>query len=144
MMMNIVLILTIGLLDAASIFAVIKVLGRISTKTKIVYTVVSTLLLFAILHMIYFFSSLSIGNKEVVNSARHLMVMSFLPISLFLCALPLGIQIRKYAEKEIKIDKVKKVFIIVLVILVSITIREFFYFRQVQENIMQMQSSNNQ
>lgn len=138
-MMNTILILTIGILDVASIFAVIKVLGKINSKTRVIYTIISTVFLFVLLHIIYFFSSLSIENAGVVNGSRHMMVMSFLPISIFLCALPLGIYIRKYADKEIKIDKVKKVLVIVLIVLAIISIREFFYFRQVQENIVQMQ-----
>ena len=105
-------------------------------KTKrILYTMISVGVMYILILIVYSFSSIGIA-KKASSAAKDMITYTFVPVNTIL-VLPLMIRsFNKRKENEITTSQLNMRATIVLIITIVILVSEFFYFRKIQQGII--------
>ena len=120
-------------------------------KTKrLLYTMISVGVMYILILIVYSFSSIGIA-KKASSAAKDMITYTFVPVNTIL-VLPFMIRsFNKRKENEITTSQLNMRATIVLIITIAILVSEFFYFREIQQGIIDiynqkqnMESQNSQ
>lgn len=120
-------------------------------KTKrLLYTMISVGVMYILILIVYSFSSIGIA-KKASSAAKDMITYTFVPVNTIL-VLPFMIRsFNKRKENEITTSQLNMRATIVLIITIVILVSEFFYFRKIQQGIIDiynqkqnMESQNSQ
>lgn len=120
-------------------------------KTKrLLYTMISVGVMYILILIVYSFSSIGIA-KKASSAAKDMITYTFVPVNTIL-VLPFMIRsFNKRKENEITTSQLNIRATIVLIITIVILVSEFFYFRKIQQGIIDiynqkqnMESQNSQ
>ena len=105
-------------------------------KTKrLLYTMISVGVMYILILIVYSFSSIGIA-KKASSAAKDIITYTFVPVNTIL-VLPFMIRsFNKRKENEITTSQLNIRATIVLIITIAILVSEFFYFRKIQQGII--------
>ncbi len=108
--------------------------------TKILYIILSTLIMLFITYIIFCISKSTIqySNEIMVKDIRNILVLIFTPINGIIIVPFLAKQVNKIKENSIDEDTFKKKIIITIVILVITIIIEIAYLKNIQLGILKL------
>lgn len=136
--MNIFIILFILLINVINIFAIYKLLGNgIGRKEKILFIMVGVAVMYMLVSAVYWFSSIGM-DKNAADSGRDLITFTFVPVN-GLCVLTfLSSSYKKFKEGSLKVDILRNRCVVLVAVLIILLIVEFFYFKNIQNNALEM------
>ena len=109
---------------------------RLGKDKKMLYTMIAIGVIYIITLGVYFFSSLGIKNSNVSSNSKNMITFSFVPVNVIIILPFLIRSFEKAKDKIITNDKLNKRVIIALIIGIVLIFTEFFYFRNIQKNII--------
>ncbi len=129
--------ITIGLIiimNLVSIGILYKSLGKLEIKNKLIITIVSLIIMYLLIFVIYSISSVN-ADKGIVKASRQIILFTFLPINTMCIMSTIATQMRKLKDKEIDEEKFKKKVALYAIIGVIILIIEISYIKDIQAGI---------
>lgn len=142
-MISLLIILAIILINVVPLVIVYKILKKIEKRELLIFMAVSVGIIYVLIQFIFLLSGIGI-DETVHYSVKNMIVFVFVPINIILFIPFLAVQYKKVKEKKIKyVDFANKIATCV-VILIIVSVIEFFYFRSVQMNVKEIQENANQ
>ena len=144
--MDIFLIIAMILVNIVSIVIVYQILKKQPKKEILIFIASGVAIIYFIISLIYWLSGFDV-EKGIHENAKNFIVFMFVPINVILFMPYSAIQYKKMRQNK-KIEKYdienlsKKVTIMIIIFLI-ISIGEFFYFKNIQNNIRDMQIEAN-
>lgn len=129
----------IGFIIVANLIAILLTyysFNKSIEKTKrLLYTMISVGVMYILILIVYSFSSIGIA-KKASSAAKDMITYTFVPVNTIL-VLPFMIRsFNKRKENEITTSQLNMRATIVLIITIVILVSEFFYFRKIQQGII--------
>lgn len=109
---------------------------RLGKDKKMLYTMIAIGVIYIITLGVYFFSSLGIKNSNVSSNSKNMITFSFVPVNVIIILPFLIRSFEKAKDKIITTAKLNKRVIIASIIGIVLIFTEFFYFRNIQKNII--------
>lgn len=142
-MNNIVISLFILVANAVAILLTYHSFGKDTEKTKkLFYTLIAMGIMYILILIIYFFSSIGMP-KEAVEASRDMITFTFVPVNAIILIPFLVRSFNQRKNNEITIEQLNKRAIIVFIIAVVLIIGEFFYFRNIEKGIIDIVNQKN-
>ena len=137
--MVIFIYLCILLLNIVAIFMTYKFLGEdFEKKEKSIFLVVGIAIMYMIVSLVYWLSTRGIDLGINNEMGKNFIIFTFVPINSML-VLPFLASSYKYLKQErLKKQNFKNRIILLCVILIIVLILEFFYFKDIQNSILNM------
>lgn len=110
---------------------------KIDKNKRMLYTMIAVGVMYIVISITYFFSSIGI-EKEVSENSKNMITFTFVPVNSIIILPFLINSYKKARRKEIKMENFNKRVIIIGVIAFFLIISEFFYFRNIQNGIIRM------
>ena len=133
-----VIVLFILILNIVSIVLMYYCLSDLSKKEKLVYIAAGTALMYVITSIIYWISTRNIEVTQVSETGKDLITFLFVPIN-GLIVLPLFAKsYYKFRTGGLDIKILRNRGIVLLAILLIVLIIECFYFENIQEQVVNM------
>lgn len=137
-MTNLIIYLFILIANVVAILLIYHSFDRNIEKTKkLLYTMISMGLIYILVLIIYFFSSIGL-DKETTTKAKDMIIFSFVPVNAIILVPFLLRSFKKSKDREITIEQLNKRAIVVVIIGIALIIGEFFYFRNIEKGIINM------
>ena len=136
--MNIYLMIAILLANILGITIVYQFVKKLEKKEKLIFIAISVALMYILISIIYWFSGFGIDEK-VHEASKSFVLYLFVPVNVILFIPYFASQYMKLKLKQIKIEKFANKLSILVVLLIVVLVIEYFYFRNIQENINNMQ-----
>ena len=137
--MIIFIYLCILLLNIVAIFMTYKILGEnFEKKEKSIFLVVGIAIMYMIVSLVYWLSTRGVDlgiNNEIGN---NFVVFTFVPINSMLVLPFLASSYKYFKQGRLKKQNFKNRIILLCVILIIALILEFFYFKDIQNSILNM------
>ena len=140
--MNIYLMIAILLANIIAIAIVYQFIKKIEKKEKLIFIAISVALMYILISIVYWFSGFGIDEK-VHETSKSFVVYLFVPVNVILFIPYFASQYMKLKLKQIKIEKFANKLSTLLVLLIVVLVAEYFYFRNIQENIKTMNDTQN-
>ncbi len=136
--MNIFIVIFILILNIVNVFAMYKLLGEnVEKKDKIIFIAVGVAIMYGLVSLVYFLSGIGI-DEATSEAGRDLITFTFVPVN-GLCTLTFFTSsYKKYKDGKLGIDKLRNRIIVLFVLLVILLIGEFFYFKNIQNNALEL------
>lgn len=138
--MNIYLMIAILLANILGITIVYQFVRKLEKKEKLIFIAISVALMYILISIIYWFSGFGIDEK-VHEASKSFVLYLFVPVNVILFIPYFASQYMKLKLKQIKIEKFANKLSILVVLLIVVLVIEYFYFRNIQENINNMQDN---
>lgn len=140
--MNIFIILFILLINVINIFAMYKLLGKdMGSKEKVIFIAVGVAVMYMVVSAVYWLSSLGM-NQNAADAGRDFITFTFVPVN-SLCVLTfLSSSYKKYKAGKLKANILRNRCVLLIAILIILLVIEFFYFKSIQNNALEMLNSN--
>lgn len=140
--MNIFIVLFILLINVVNIFAMYKLLGNdIGKKEKVIFIAVGVAVMYMIVSVVYWLSSIGM-NEKAADAGRDFITFTFVPVN-GLCVLTfLSSSYKKYKAGHLKANILRNRCVALIVLLIILLIIEFFYFKNIQNNALEMLNNN--
>ena len=135
--MNLYLMIAIVIANAMAIGIVYQFIKRLQNKEKLIIIAVSIALMYILVSITYWISGFGI-NKEIHEQAKNFITHLFVPVNVILFIPYMTLQYMKLKENQIKQEKFLKRAIVVIVLLIVVLVIEYFYFRNIQNNIIKI------
>ena len=117
--------------------------GKEDKQKRFMNTLIAIGAMYILVLVLYFFSSLGIEKVSVSSQAKTMITLAFVPVNSILF-LPFIIRTKRKAEEKQLTQKALNVRTIVIIILaIIVIIYEFFYFRNFQKNLVELQQKAN-
>lgn len=140
--MNIYLMIAILLANIIAIAIVYQFIKKLEKKEKLIFIAISVALMYILISIVYWFSGFGIDEK-VHETSKSFVVYLFVPVNVILFIPYFASQYMKLKLKQIKIEKFANKLSTLLVLLIVVLVAEYFYFRNIQENIKTMNDTQN-
>lgn len=135
--MIIFIYLCILLLNIVAIFMTYKILGEnFEKKEKSIFLVVGIAIMYMIVSLVYWLSTRGVDlgiNNEI---GKNFVVFTFVPINSMLVLPFLASSYKYFKQGRLKKQNFKNRIILLCVILIIALILEFFYFKDIQNSIL--------
>lgn len=109
---------------------------KLGKDKKMMYTMIAIGVIYILTLIVYLLSSIGVNNSNVTSASREMITFTFVPVNTIILLPFLIRSFEKAKNKEIKTAKLNQRVIIVAIIAVILMITEFFYFRNIQKNII--------
>lgn len=136
-MMNLYIMIAIVLANVIAISIVYQFIKRLEKKEKILFIAICVAIVYICISIVYWFSGFQI-EKAIHESAKNFIIYMFVPVNVILFIPYIAFQYMKLKEKKIKKEVWTKRCMIVIGIAIIILIFEYFYFKNVQQNIVRI------
>lgn len=136
--MNIFIILFILLINVINIFAIYKLLGKdIKNKEKIIFIAVGVAIMYILVSVVYWLSSIGM-DKNAADAGRDFITFTFVPVN-GLCVLTfLSSSYKKFKEGRLKANILRNRCLVLVAVLIILLVIEFFYFKNIQNNALEI------
>ncbi|MBP3255455.1 MAG: hypothetical protein J6M60_03075 [Clostridia bacterium] len=139
--MNIFLIIAMILINIIAIVIVYQILKKQPKKEILIFIASGVAIIYLIISVIYWLSGFGI-DTSVHESSKNFVVFMFVPINVILFMPYIAVQYKKIRQnKKIEkydIENLSKKVTIVILIFAGLSIGEFFYFKNIQNNIKEL------
>ena len=132
--MNIYFMIAIAIANILAITIVYQFIKKLENKEKVIFIAISIAIMYILVSIIYWISGFGI-NKTIHEQARDFITYLFVPVNVILFIPYIAYQYVDLKEKHIKQAKFLKKVTKTSVLLIIALIVEFFYFRNIQNNI---------
>lgn len=133
---NIIILLFILVANIVSVLLVYHSFGKNIEKTKqLLYTIITMGIMYIVVLIIFFFSSIGI-SKEAVEGSRNMITFTFVPVNAIILVPFLIKSFNQRKNNEITMEQLNRRTIIVVIIALALIIGEFFYFRNIEKGIV--------
>ncbi len=132
--MNIYLMIAIVIANALAIAIVYQFIKKLENKEKIIIIAVSIAVMYILISITYWISGFGI-NATIHEQSKNFITYLFVPVNMILFVPYLAYQYVNVKEKHIKKEKFLKKVMITSCLLLAVLVIEFFYFRNIQNNI---------
>ena len=132
--MNLYLMIAIIIINAIAIGIEYQLIKKLEKKQKLIIIAISVALMYMLVSLIYWISGFGI-NKEIHEQTKSFIIYLFVPVNMLIFVPYLTIQYKKVRAKEISTEKFSKKIVWVVIVLIIVVVVEYFYFRNVQNNI---------
>ncbi len=111
-----------------------------NVKAKIIFIIISTLLILLITFILFNISKSSIQypNESMVKDVRNILVLTFAPVNGIVIIPFIAKQISRVKENSIEEDELKKKIILMSIIFILILILECMYLKNIQIGILKI------
>lgn len=134
--MNVFILGCIGFINIITIFGIYQGLHEVEQKKRIGFLAIGFGGMYLIVSGIYLLSSIGIEQKELLGQTKQLLTFTFVPVNSIISLIFLARSYSKLLAKQIKLEKFKKICIIIAIILLVAFIFEYFYFKSVNQSIL--------
>lgn len=141
--MNIYLMIAILLANVIAIAIVYQFIKRLEKKQKLIFIASSVALMYVLISIVYWFSGFGI-DENVHEVSKNFVLYLFVPVNVILFIPYLASQYMKLRKRNIKIEKFINRLSALIVLLIVVLVFEYFYFRNIQENIKNMDDIQNE
>ena len=137
--MVIFIYLCILLLNIVAIFMTYKFLGEdFEKKEKSIFLVVGIAIMYMIVSLVYWLSTRGIDLGINNEMGKNFIIFTFVPINSMLVLPFLASSYKYFKQERLKKQNFKNRIILLCVILIIVLILEFFYFKDIQNSILNM------
>ena len=141
--MVIFIYLCILILNLAAIFMTYKFLGdEIEKKEKAIFIIVGVAIVYMLVAFVYWTSTKNIDIGASANAGKNFITFAFVPINSILVLPFLANSYKYFKAGRLKADKLKNRAILAVGILLVALIIEFFYFKDIQNGILNIIQSS--
>ena len=146
-MENLFILLFILVANIVSLLLIYHSFDKNIEKTKkLLYTMIAMGVVYIIVLIVYFFSSIGI-DKNIATQAKQMIVFTFVPVNSIIVIPFLLRSFNKRKDKEITSEQLNKRAVVMFIIAVVLVVSEFFYFRNIEKGIgkiiEQQETTNN-
>jgi len=134
--MNVFILGCIGFINIITVFGIFQGLREVDRKKRIGFIAIGFGGMYLIVSGIYLLSTIGIESKELLGQTKQLLTFTFVPVNSIISLIFLARSYSKVIAKQMKLEKFKKICIIILIILMIAFIFEFFYFKSVNQSIL--------
>ncbi len=136
--------LCILVLNVLAIFLTYRFLGEnTEKKDKLIFIVVGVAVMYMLVTLVYWLSTKNINLGEGASTAKNLITFAFVPVNV-IAVLPFLARSYYYSKMgKLQKDQLKNRIILLAVILLVVLIIEFFYFKNIQNGILNIISLKN-
>lgn len=139
-MNNIIIFLFISLANVVSFLLIYHSFNKNIEKTKkLLYTMISMGIIYIVVLIIYFFSSIGL-SKEATKQAKDMIIFSFVPVNSIILIPFLIRSFNQRKNNDITTEQLNRRTVIMIIIAVILIIGEFFYFRNIEKGIINIVS----
>ena len=140
--MNIGIVLFILLINIVNIFTIYKLLGKdLGSKEKIIFIAVGVAIMYMIVSGVYWLSGIGI-DENATEAGRDFITFTFVPVNSLCVFTFFSVSYKSYKNGRIKSDILKNRTILLVAILFILLIIEFFYFKNIQNNALEILKNN--
>lgn len=137
--MVIFIYLCILILNAVAIFMTYKFLGEdFEKKEKSIFLVVGIAIMYMIVSLVYWLSTRGIDLGINNEMGKNFIIFTFVPINSMLVLPFLASSYKYFKQGRLKTQNFKNRIILIAVILITVLVLEFFYFKDIQNSILSM------
>lgn len=137
--MVIFIYLCILLLNIVAIFMTYKFLGEdFEKKEKSIFLVVGIAIMYMIVSLVYWLSTRGIDLGINNEMGKNFIIFTFVPINSMLVLPFLASSYKYFKQGRLKKQNFKNRIILLCAILIIVLILEFFYFKDIQNSILNM------
>lgn len=140
--MNIYLMIASLLANVIAITIVYQFIKKLEKKQKIIFIASGVAVMYILISIVYWFSGFKI-DENVHEASKSFVLYLFVPVNVILFIPYLASQYMKLRQKKLKIEKFVSKLSAVIVLLIIVLVFEYFYFRNIQENIKNMDNTQN-
>ena len=141
-MMNIYFMIIILLANVIGIAIVYQFIKKLENKEKLVFIAISVALMYNLISIVYWFSGFGM-DKNVHEASKNFVLYLFVPVNVILFIPYFASQYMKLRSNKIKLEKFINKLSTIVVLLIVVLVIEYFYFRNIQENINEMKYTQN-
>ena len=132
--MNLYLMIAIVIANVLAIAIVYQFIKKLENKEKIIIIAISIAIMYILISITYWISGFGI-NATIHEQSKNFITYLFVPVNMILFVPYLAYQYVNVKEKKIKKEKFLKKVMITSCLLLAVLVIEFFYFRNIQNNI---------
>lgn len=137
-MNNLIIFLFILLANVVSFLLIYHSFNKNIEKTKkILYTMISMGIIYIVVLIIYFFSSIGL-SKEATKQAKDMIIFSFVPVNSIILIPFLIRSFNQRKNNDITTEQLNRRTIIMIIVGIILIVGEFFYFRNIEKGIINM------
>ncbi len=137
--MVIFIYLCILILNVVAVFMTYKFLGEdFEQKQKLTFIVVGIAIMYMLVSLIYWLSTKNIDLGTTNEMGKNFIVFTFVPINSMIVLPFLASSYKYFKQGRLKKQNFKNRIILLCVILIIVLILEFFYFKDIQNSILNM------
>lgn len=140
--MIIFIYLSILVLNLVAIFMTYKFLGeKIEQKEKVIFIVVGVAIVYITVSLVYWLSTRNIDLGTSSELGKNFIIFTFVPINSMVVLPFLANSYKYFKQGRLKKQNFRNRIILFSVILIIVLIIEFFYFKDIQNGILNMVQS---
>lgn len=136
--MNVFILICIGAINVMSIIGLYRNLKSLNSKKRLAFIALGFGGMYLIVSLLYFLSTLGFDQQNALVKAKQYITFTFVPINASFTLLFLAKSYMKALEKKITKEKFQKNCIRIAIFFVILLVVEFFYFRSVNQSMIQM------
>ena len=140
--MNIFLTIAIALANIISVVTVYQFVKRLDKKQMVIFIAISVGIMYMLISAIYWLSGIGV-DARLHESSKNFVLYLFVPVNVLLFVPYFASKYMKLKENQIKRTDFVKTIEKLAILLVVISALEFFYFRNIQTNIANIQEQAN-
>lgn len=141
--MNIYLMIAILLANAIGITIVYQFIKKLQKKEKLIFIASSVALMYVLISIVYWFSGFGV-DKTIHEQSKNFVLYLFVPVNVILFIPYFASQFMKLKLGKLKIEKFANKLSTLIILLIVVLIFEYFYFKNIQENIKIMNDMKNE
>ena len=138
--MEIFILLGITFANAVALLLVYQFVKRLTKMDKIIFLAACFAISYVLVSITYWISGFGISD-EVNEAAKTFITYVFVPVNIILLAPFVATKYSKWRANEIEKEKLIKRLIIITIIGIVILTCECFYFKNIKQNIMNIQEA---
>ena len=132
--MNLFLIIAILVTNVIALTIIYQILKRLPKKEILIFLAASFTIIYILVSIVYWLSGIGV-EPNVHAASKNMIIYIFVPVNLIFFVPYIAFQYRKLKDKKGNINDIANKFSIVVVLLILALIIEFFYFKNIQNNI---------
>ena len=137
--MVIFIYLCILILNIVAIFMTYKFLGEdLEKKEKSIFIIVGVAIMYMLVSLIYWLSTKNINLGATNEMGKNFIIFTFVPINSMIVLPFLASSYKYFKQGRLKTQNFKNRIILISAILIIVLILEFFYFKDIQNSILNM------
>lgn len=137
--MVIFIYLCILILNIVAIFMTYKFLGEdLEKKEKSIFIIVGVAIMYMLVSLIYWLSTKNINLGAANEMGKNFIIFTFVPINSMIVLPFLASSYKYFKQGRLKTQNFKNRIILISAILIIVLILEFFYFKDIQNSILNM------
>lgn len=142
-MMNIYLTIAIVLANLIGIVIVYQFVKKLDKKERIIFIAVGIATMYILVSIVYWISGFGIA-EDVHKASKNFVLYLFVPVNTILTVPYIASKYTKFRKQEVDIQYLANKVSTIAVLLIIVLVVEYFYFRNIQKNITDINTAINE